>query len=146
MAKGRTSKEGKAMIRMVKQLLHVTATSTQLAERLMETVEEEVWRQQFIRYLEDAKRQYQLWQYIHYLLAGTYEESDREEAVHAFFSELLHRLCLQEWKKAMLCHKAREGLSGAAQKASDHVLQQAMQYSRLFFMMAQTQLVPQIER
>jgi hypothetical protein len=146
MAKGRTSKEGKAMIRMVKQLLQVTATSAQMAERLMETVEEETWRQQFIRYLEDAKRQYQLWQYIHYLLVGTYEESDREEAVHAFSSELLHRLCLHEWKKAMLCRKAREGLSGAVQKAADHVLQQAMQYSRLFFMMAQTQLVPQIER
>jgi hypothetical protein len=134
------------MIRMAKQLLRVTSTSAQLAERLMETVEEETWRQQFIRYLEDAKQQYQLWQYIHYLLAGTYEESDREEAVHAVSFELLHRLCLQELKKAMLCRKAREGLSGAAQKAADHVLQQAMQYSRLFFTMAQTQLAPQIER
>jgi hypothetical protein len=134
------------MIRTVKQLLYVTATSAQLAKRLMETVEEETWRQQFIRYLEDAKRQYQLWQYIHYLLAGIYEESDREEAVHAFSSELLYRLCLHELKKATLCRKAREGLSGAAQKAADHVLQQAMQSSRLFFTMVQTQLAPQIER
>jgi hypothetical protein len=134
------------MIRTVKQLLHVTRTSMQLAEQLTEIVSDETWKQQFTLYLEDITRQYKLWQYIHYLLAGTYEESASEKIVTASASELLYALCSNELKKGMLCQKASEMLSGAAQKAADHSLQQAIQYSQLFFMMIKTQLVHQIER
>jgi hypothetical protein len=134
------------MIRTVKQLLHVTGTSTQLAEQMAEIVSDETWKQQFTLYLEDITRQYKLWQYIHYLLAGTYEESASEKIVTASASELLYALCSNELKKGMLCQKASEMLSGAAQKAADHSLQQAIQYSQLFFTMIKTQLVHQIER
>jgi hypothetical protein len=134
------------MIRMVKQLLHVTRTSAQLAEQLAEIVSDETWKQQLILYLEEMQRQYKLWQYIHYLLAGTYEESDNEKVVKASASELLHALCSNELKKGMLCRKASERLSGAAQKAADHSLQQAIQYSQLFFTMIKILLVHQIGR
>ncbi|WP_374719452.1 hypothetical protein [Parageobacillus toebii] len=134
------------MIRTVKQLLYITRTSTQLAEQMAEIVSDETWKQQFILYLEDITRQYKLWQYIHYLLAGTYEESDSEKIVTASVSELLYALCSNELKKGMLCRKASEMLSGAAQKAADHSLQQAIQYSQLFFTMIKNQLVHQIGR
>jgi hypothetical protein len=134
------------MICTVKQLLHVTRTSAQLAEQLEEIVSDETWKQQLILYLEDIQRQYKLWQYIHYLLVGTYEESNSEKMVKASSSELLHALCSNELKKGILCRKASERLSGAAQKAADRSLQQAIQYSQLFFTMIKTQLVHQIGR
>jgi hypothetical protein len=134
------------MIRTVKQLLYITRTSTQLAEQMAEIVSDETWKQQFILYLEDITRQYKLWQYIHYLLAGAYEESDSEKIVTASVSELLYALCSNELKKGILCRKASEMLSGAAQKAADYSLQQAIQYSQLFFTMIKNQLVHQIGR
>jgi len=130
----------------VKQLLRATRKSAQLAKQLEEIVDDEMWKQQLALYLEDIHRQYQLWQYIHYLLAGAYEESGEEKTVKAPVAVLVHALCFNELDKGMLCQKAREKLSGAAQKAADRALQQAIQYSRLFFTMMQTQLVPQIER
>ncbi|OAT72190.1 hypothetical protein A7K69_11860 [Parageobacillus thermoglucosidasius] len=131
----------------VKQLLRATRRSAQLAEQLAEMVDNEMWKQQLALYLEDIQRQYQLWQYIHHLLAGAYEESVVEEkTVKASVADFVHALCCNELEKGMLCQRASEKLSGAARKAADQSLQQAIQYSRLFFTMMQTQLVPQIER
>lgn len=93
------------MIRTVKQLLYITRTSTQLAEQMAEIVSDETWKQQFILYLEDITRQYKLWQYIHYLLAGAYEESDSEKIVTASVSELLYALCSNELKKECCVEK-----------------------------------------
>lgn len=135
------------MMHTVKQLLRATRRSAQLAEQLAEMVDNEMWKQQLALYLEDIQRQYQLWQYIHHLLAGAYEESVVEEkTVKASAADFVHALCCNELEKGMLCQRASEKLSGAARKAADQSLQQAIQYSRLFFTMMQTQLVPQIER
>jgi len=134
------------MMRAVKQLLRAIKRSAQLAEQLAEMVDDEMWKQQLALYLEDIQRQYELWQYIHYLLAGAYEESGEEKTAKASVAGLVHALCCNELEKGMLCQKASEKLAGAARKAADQSLQQAIQYSRLFFTMMQTQLAPQIER
>jgi hypothetical protein len=134
------------MMHTVKQLLRATRRSAQLAEQLAEMVDNEMWKQQLALYLEDIQRQYQLWQYIHHLLAGAYEESVEEKAVKASVADFVHALCCNELEKGMLCQRASEKLSGAARKAADQSLQQTIQYSRLFFTMMQTQLAPQIER
>lgn len=131
----------------VKQLLRAIKRSVQRAEQLAEMVDDEMWKQQLALYLEDVQRQYELWQYIHYLLAGSYyEESDEEKTAKASVADFVHALCCNELEKGMLCQRASEKLSGAARKAADRSLQQAIQYSWLFFTMMQTELAPQIER
>ncbi|WP_199426294.1 hypothetical protein [Thermaerobacillus caldiproteolyticus] len=135
------------MIGTLKQILQATSVSQRLGEKLMARLSEERWKQQLASYLQYEQKQYELWQYIYFLIVGRYGEKSVDDAVmDGSVNDLVNAALGNEIKKAMLCYELRAALSGAPQQAADRALERALEYGNLFVMMMQTRLTDQIQR
>ncbi|MED3717636.1 hypothetical protein P4518_09595 [Geobacillus thermodenitrificans] len=131
------------MIVPIQKLIKTTIVAEKKARQLAEIRKDEpTWTS----YLDEARRQRQLWQYVHYLVAGVDvqcgEGRERKEVEISRF-DLLQSLAEAEWEKAKLCQDISGRLDGAAKQAVSQVFRQALRYSSEFLAMAQDELIRQ---
>lgn len=117
------------MLHTLEQILHIIHMNQSYIRLRIENISDAVEHETLVSYAEHEQKQYDVWQYVYFLMKGAFFTPKKHmpptDQLDALF--LLH-----EMKKALLYYELVQHLSGAQKRAAEQALTKAFEYS-LFF-------------
>ncbi|WP_160299077.1 hypothetical protein [Bacillus alveayuensis] len=113
------------LLDVLQKIIESACFANNLYQSLSDKVDDEKWKRQLQLFLEYGQKQYQSFQYLHFLINGAYYEHKSRSIVHDSINDLLEAALFNEVKKTNRYSELFTKLTGTQK----HVMMQALKHS-----------------
>jgi rubrerythrin len=113
------------LLDVLQKIIESACLANNLYQSLLDKVDDEKWKQQLQLFLKHGQKQYQSFQYLHFLTNGAYYEHKPRPIVHDSINDLLQSALFNEVKKAKRYSELFTKLTGTQK----YVMMQALKHS-----------------
>jgi rubrerythrin len=116
---------GESLLAVLQKTIDATCFSTNLYQLLFDKMNDEKRKRQLRLFLEHGQKQYQWFQYLHFLMNGAYYEHKPCQIVHDSTNDLIDAALFNEMKKTNWYYELFTSLTGTKKQ----VIMQALKHS-----------------
>jgi hypothetical protein len=118
---------GENLLAVLQKTIDVTCFSTNLYQSLFDKMNDEKRKRQLQLFLEHGQKQYQLFQYLHFLMNGAYYEHKPCPIVHDSTNDLIDAALFNEVKKTNWYYELFTSLTGTQKWIMIQALKHSLQ-------------------